>query len=134
MKNYRIAGLVALMALAVGPAQADTHATQQKSLEKFTPYLQAPVDDFQYWSLYKWQLVGPEKIVVWTTIKDAYLLTLETPCPRLEWAHGLSLTSKQSHLIAKRMDFVRFARDRCRIEEIQPIDIKRMNEERKAAK
>ncbi|MEO5559209.1 MAG: hypothetical protein ABIR10_05955, partial [Dokdonella sp.] len=60
MKNYRVAGLVALLALAVGSAQADTRATQQKSLEKFTPYLQAPVDDFQYWSLYKWQLVGPE--------------------------------------------------------------------------
>jgi hypothetical protein len=131
--KYRIVAFAALITLA-GFAHADTRATQQRSLEKFTPYLQQPVEDFDYWSLYKWQLVGPEKIIVWTTIKDAYLLTVETPCPRLEWAHGLSLTSKQSHRIAKHFDFVAVGHDRCRIEEIQPVDTRRMDAERKAAK
>jgi hypothetical protein len=129
-----IAALALPAALAVGLAHADTRATQQHNLEKYTPYLQAPVEEFEFWTLYKWQLVGPEQVVVWSTIKDAYLITVEKPCPRLEWAHGIGLTSTQTHKIARRLDFVTFEHDRCRIEEIQPIDTRRMDQERKAGK
>ncbi|HET6545278.1 MAG TPA: DUF6491 family protein [Rhodanobacteraceae bacterium] len=119
--------LLAAGALAGGFAHADTPATQQKSLEKYTPYLQAPVDDFLFWSLYKWQLVGPDKVVVWPTIKQAYLLTVEQPCPKLEWAHGIGFTSKQIHHITRRIDYLTADGSRCRIVEIQPIDTARMD-------
>ena len=119
---------------AASLVHADTRATQQRNLENYTPYLQAAVEDFGFWSLYKWQLVGPEKVVVWSTIKDAYLVTVEQPCPHLEWAHGIGLTSRQSHRISRRLDFVTFGHDRCRIEEIRPIDTARMNHERDAAR
>jgi hypothetical protein len=131
--KFRMAATLVLGVLVAGLAHADTRATQQKNLEKYTPYLEAPVDGFTFWSLYKWQLVGPQKVVVWSTIKDAYLLTVETPCPRLEWAHGIGLTSAQSHQISKRLDFVTLARERCRIEEIQPIDTAQMAKDRRAA-
>ncbi|GAA0723083.1 DUF6491 family protein [Dokdonella soli] len=130
--KYRVMGFFALAVLAMGTAQADTRATQQKSLDKYTPYLKAPVDGFTFWSLYKWRLVGPQKVVVWSTIKDAYLLTVEANCPKLEWAHGIGLTSQQSHQVSKRLDYVTIARDRCRIEEIRPIDTARMEEEQRA--
>ena len=128
-----MAGLMGASMLAVSFAHADTRATQAQSLQKFTPYLEAPVDDFQFWSLYKWQLVGPQKVVVWSTIKDAYLLTVEQPCPQLEWAHGISLTSQQTHRISRRFDFVIVGNDRCRIDKIQPIDTVRMHQERSGA-
>ncbi len=64
MKVRMAAGALALATLVAGVAQADTRATQQKSLDKYTPYLEAPVDSFAFWTLYKWQLVGPEKVVV----------------------------------------------------------------------
>jgi hypothetical protein len=131
MKRW-IAGLILPGTLAIGFVHADTRETQQRNLDKYTPYLQAPVEDFAYWTLYRWQWVGAEKVVVWTTVKDAYLLTVETPCPRLEWAHGIGLTAKQSHRIGRRLDFVTFAGDRCRIEEIRPIDVSRVIRERHA--
>ncbi len=127
-------GLAGMGLLAmVGVAHADTRATQRANLDKYTPYLEAPVDDFTFWTLYKWQLVGPQKVVVWTTVKDAYLLTVETPCPRLEWANGIGVTSQQAHQVSRRFDYVTMANDRCRIEKIEPIDTARMNEERRAA-
>ncbi len=125
--------LIGFGVLALGVAHADTRATQQENLDKYTPYLEAPVEDFRFWSLYKWQLVGPQKVVVWSTVKDAYLLTVEKPCPKLEWADGIGLTSQQSHRISRRFDFVTLKNDRCRIEKIEPIDTVRMNEERRAA-
>ena len=131
--KFQIAAMLVLGALVARPAQADTRATQQKSLERYTPYLEAPVEDFTFWSLYKWQLVGPQKVVVWSTIKDAYLLTVAEPCPKLEWANGIGLTSQQLHRISRRFDFVTLANDRCRITRIQPIDTARMNQERGAA-
>ena len=128
-----LAATLGLGLLAAGAAQADTRATQRKSLEKYTPYLEAPVDDFMFWSLYKWQLVGPQKVVVWSTVKDAYLLTVETPCTQLEWANGIGVTSQQSHQVTRRFDYVTVGSDRCRIDESQPIDIARMNRDRGAA-
>lgn len=131
--KLRVAGLIGAGVLAMGVAHADTRATQAKNLEKYTPYLQAPVEDFRFWSLYKWQLVGPQQVVVWSTVKDAYLLTVEAPCPKLEWANGIGLTSQQSHRVSRRFDFLTAGKDRCRIEKIEPIDTARMNEERRAA-
>jgi hypothetical protein len=131
MRNQLIAALLCLAATA-GSAVADTRATQQANLEKYTPYLQAPVDSFAFWTLHKWQLVGPEKVVVWSTINDAYLVTVEKPCAGLEWARGIGLSSKQSRQVSRRMDFVTVGHDQCRIQEIRPIDTRRMDADRKA--
>lgn len=126
-----VAGLLLSGALLlVGGAQADTPETQQKNLERFTPYLQKPVDQFNFWSMYKWQLVGPDKVVVWTTINDAYLLTVDTPCTELQWTNNVGVTSQASHTVMRRMDAVIAGKDRCRIVEIQPVDYKRMQQER----
>lgn len=132
MKSW-MAGLMLGGLLIASATYADTRATQQEDLDRYTPYLEAPVDSFTFWSLYKWQLVGPQKVVVWTTIKDAYLLTVETPCTKLEWANGIGVTSQQSHQVSRRFDYVTAGNDRCRIEKIEPIDTARMNRQRDAA-
>ncbi|MGA9423012.1 MAG: DUF6491 family protein [Rhodanobacteraceae bacterium] len=124
-----VGGLVA----TTGVANADTRATQQRNLDEYTPYLEAPVGSFQFWSLYKWRLAGPDKLVVWSTIKKAYLLTVETPCPRLEWAPTIGITSVQLHRVSTRFDYVTMRDDRCRITRIQPIDLARMDKGRDAA-
>jgi uncharacterized protein DUF6491 len=112
--------------LASGLAGADTRETQARNLARYTPYLGEPVEDFPFWSLYKWQLVGPQAVVVWTNTKDAWLLTVESPCTRLEWSHGIGLTSHASHHVTRRMDAVLVGTDSCRIETIRPIDTGRM--------
>jgi len=122
----KLAALCALAALAASTAHADTRKTQQENLARFEKYAGAPVDQFEFWSLYKWQLVGPEKVVIWPTINEAYLVTVDSPCPGLEWANSIAVTSKQSHMVSTRFDFVKYDKGQCQISEIQPIDYKRM--------
>lgn len=122
-------GMAAVAGLA-GVAQADTRATMQETLDDYTPYVGEPVDGFTFWSLHKWKLAGPEKVIVWPTVKDAWLVSVEKPCPRLEWARGIGLSSQQSHLVQVRSDYVQVGNQRCRIEEIRPIDLERMNLDR----
>lgn len=125
--RYPILSAAIACVVAAGHVHADTPAVQKRHLDEYTPYLQAPVDEFGFWSLYKWQLVGPDKVVVWSTIKDAYLLTVESPCTRLQWAHGIGVTSQASHKVMRRLDAVVADGDRCRILSIQPIDTARMH-------
>jgi uncharacterized protein DUF6491 len=122
----KLAVLTALAVLSIANAGAQTRKTQQENLDRFEKYAGAPVDQFEFWSLYKWQLVGPEKVVIWPTINDAYLVTVESPCPGLEWAKSIGVTSKQSHMVSTRFDFVTYGKGRCEISEIRPIDYKRM--------
>ena len=124
-----IARLLCGALLLVGGARADTPETQSENFERFTPYLQRPVEQFKFWSMYKWQLVGPDKVVVWTTIDDAYLLTVETPCTQLQWSRDLGVTSQASHTVMRRMDAVVAGNDRCRILEIRPVDYRLMQSE-----
>jgi len=134
--NRRFAAslFAALVGVSAGMlAQADTPETQQKNLDRYAPYLQPPVDQFPYWSLYKWQLVGAEKIVVWTTVKDAFLLTVEQPCAKLQWANGITLSTQQSRFVSRRLDYVNADGDRCRIIQIQPLDYARLLKDDKDA-
>lgn len=125
MKKKLVSAFV-LAALCVSGTQAQTRKTQQENLERFEKYAGAPVDQFQFWSLYKWQLVGPTKVVVWPTINEAYLLTVNEPCPGLEWANTIGVTSKEGHLVSSKFDFVTYGKGQCQISEIRPIDYKTM--------
>ncbi|HEX5124700.1 MAG TPA: DUF6491 family protein [Rhodanobacteraceae bacterium] len=113
-------------ALVASTASADTRATQQKNLERFEKYAGDPIDEFDFWSLYKWQLVGPEKVVVWSSINDAYLISVAKPCPGLEFAPGIGVTSKQRRIVSRKFDYVTYGNGRCQIMEIRPIDYKQM--------
>lgn len=130
MKATKAGCVLATVLVAASAAHADTRSTERESLERFAPYVQAPVENFTYWSLYKWKPLGPDKVIVWSTVKDAFLLTVQQPCPRLEWTHGIGLTARQSHQVNRRIDYVTAGGDRCRIIEIQPIDTARMAADR----
>ena len=125
MKPKLVAALV-LAVLCIDGAHAQTRKTQQENLERFEKYTGEPVEQFQFWSLYKWQLVAPNKVVVWPTINEAYLLTVDEPCPGLEWARSIGVTSKQRHLVSRKFDFVTYGKGQCQINEIRPIDYKTM--------
>lgn len=120
-----VASLLCGVLLFGGAAQADTQA-QKKQLERFEPYLQDPVDQFDFPSLYKSQAVGTDKVVVWPSADAAYLLTVQTPCDQLQSTAQIGLTSQASHTVTRQVDAVIAGSDRCRILEIEPIDVQRM--------
>ena len=125
MRNV-LATIAFASVLAAPVASAQTRATQQQNLERFEKYAGAPIDEFEFFSLYKWQLVGPEKVVVWSTINDAYLITVEKPCPGLEFARGIAVTSKQRHIVSAKFDEVTYGKGRCPIAQIRPVDYRQM--------
>jgi hypothetical protein len=123
--NTPVASLLCGVLLFAGAAQADTQA-QKKQLERFEPYLQDPVDQFDFPSLYKSQAAGADKVVVWPSADAAYLLTVETPCGQLQTAAQIGVTTQATRTVTRQVDSVTAGSDRCRILEIEPIDVLRM--------
>jgi Family of unknown function (DUF6491) len=131
----RIMSSVVTVCLSVASvcALADTPATEAANLARVEKYVGAPVEGFTMWSMYKWQGLGPEKLAVWTKINEAYLLTVEQPCIHLQEAKGIRVSSKMSHQVNRRLDFVDFASQHCQIVEIRPIDYKTMYKDGESA-
>ncbi|HEX6831965.1 MAG TPA: DUF6491 family protein, partial [Rudaea sp.] len=93
-----------------------------------------PVDQFDMFELWQWQVVGPTKLLLWATIKDVYLVTVDKSCNRLEWAKGIAVTQAMHWKVTKTFDFVDFKDQHCKIEEIRPIDYKAMRADAQAAR
>lgn len=79
-----------------------------------------------------WTPVSRTQLVIWTGINDAWLLTVWDSCPDLQFAQGIRVT--QSGRSISRFEKVQVGRDECPITRIQPVDVKRMRADRKAAK
>jgi len=80
----KVAACLFFLGLAfVMGAQAQTRKTQAETLERYAKYAGDPIGEFQFWSLYKWALAGPTKVLVWPNINEAYLISVEDPCPVL---------------------------------------------------
>ncbi len=120
--------LIATLALAISAsgAWADSAEHQADELARFRRFAGAPVDEFNLVNIFQTQIVGDTEVVVWPTINTAYLLTVDSPCNNLAFAHGFVLTQEQAMRVSKRFDFVTFGGQRCRISEIRPVDYKAM--------
>lgn len=126
---------IAIVALCAAlPAHADTAAYMAQQLARYQKYAQAPVERFPMVSLWQWQVVGKEKVVVWTGISTAYLVTLEKSCVNLDWARGIGITQNTSMHVDAKFDSIVFDHQRCRISQIQPLDYKALLRDEKAAK
>lgn len=128
--RIKVAACLVVLGLAcVVGAQAQTRKTQEQTYERYVKYAGDPIDEFQFWSMYKWTLAGPTRVVVWPNINEAYLISVDDPCPGLEWARAIGVTSKQPRFVSARFDFVTFEKGRCHITQIRPIDVKAMSNE-----
>lgn len=119
-----------LMGLSIAGACAQTREVQATALAAYQPYLGEPVEQFRFHELQSWQLVGDLKVVVFPRLNEAWLLTVDAPCTELQWTHSIGLSSSV-HVVHRRFDFVVAGKDRCRINEIRPIDYKAYRDARK---
>ena len=116
----------AALAVAAGGVWADTRQTEDENRARFEQYAGQPIDGFTMWDMYKWQLLGPDTVAVWTGVNDVYMLKVELPCINLENAKAIVVTSKMSHQVNRRIDFVNFGSQQCQILEIRPVDYRAM--------
>jgi hypothetical protein len=119
--------LPALLAFGVfNLAHADTAERESEQLARFSRFAGTPADKFTMVDMYQWQVVGPQALVIWPTIKEAYLVTVDQPCSRLRWTHALGVTQSQKWTVSRRLDSVTAGGDRCRIVEMRPVDLAAM--------
>lgn len=126
------AALLAVAALAQSPRQRDA-----ENLARFQRYASPPQDSVHYFRTDGFQYLGrnaqgQDALALWTGVNQVYLLTLQSPCINLEYAHGIALTSTSGNVNA-RMDFVKYNRGECRIETIQKVDYKAVRAARRNA-
>lgn len=116
-----------LCACASRPADRDAAA-----LARYEAAAGEPVASFRFQRLDGYTVLGPDRVVIWTRPREAFLLAVDGPCSELPWVSGIGLTSNLGSVYA-RFDAVLAGRERCRIREIRPVDVAALREaERKA--
>jgi len=126
-----LAGALALTLLgACAEVIKRQEATEARDREQYLRYAGAPIE--RYTSLIpnyrRWVLLGEGQLVAWTDYNHAYALKVQLPCPELEFADSLGVTSS-THIVTSGFDSVVLAHQLCRIIEIRPVDYERMKKD-----
>lgn len=120
-----ICALLAGCATTVPPGEAPP--------DEYLPYAGAPVDEFHFFRLYDWQRAGKDRVVLWTDPGQAYLVTVMPPCVELDFTEYLGVSSTVQ-TVSRFESLFPGRHDRCPITEIRPLDVKRLNADRAAAR
>jgi hypothetical protein len=117
---------VAMTLLGVACSGIPQRINDQQLREQYLQYAGAPIDHFTYLSRYdSWRALSRTQLVVWTTMNDAYLLTVREPCINLQFTQRIGLSSTAG-TVSNGLDFVLVDHDRCQITEIRPVEYKQM--------
>ena len=94
--------------------------------EQFLQFAGPPVDRFTWIGrYYAFTVLGKQQVVVWTTINDAYLLTVTAPCVGLDFVNGIHFTSS-ARTVTRGVDGLLVDGQKCFITEIRPVDYRAM--------
>jgi hypothetical protein len=105
----------------------------QEERDRYVSYARAPIEQFTYLGRFdSWNALSRSELVVFTTINDAYLLKVWQPCIGLPFATRVGVTST-SGTVNRGLDSVLVDGQRCPIEEIRPLDYRRMLTDRRNA-
>jgi hypothetical protein len=121
---------------STGPAGGTTSGaapvTQERALARYSSYAGPPVPSFTWLGHFdSWEALGKDRLVVYTTPSDAYLLKVAPPCDLRFVIYRVGLTSTAS-TVSSGLDSVVVdnaaagAPWQCPIEEIRQVDVRRM--------
>ncbi len=122
----KITGLAVVLVAALAlPAWAQQTASERAALARYRQYAEAPVGHVHYFQIDGFQYLAPGQVAIWFGVNRMYLLTVETPCINLALANAIGLSAR-GNMLYRNLDFITFARQRCRIVKIVPVDELRM--------
>lgn len=122
--------LVLMSVLAAGCAGTLKRADSAETLAQYMGYAGEPVQGFMAVRVQSWQPLARDKLILWTGVNEAYLLTVWDTCTDLMFANVIGVTQTGSQITS--FDKVRVGRDRCPIRQIRPLDIRQMKADRAA--
>ena len=97
---------------------------EREGLDRLMESAGPPVDSVPYLIRYEgWQPLGTDKVAVWATASDGYLLTVTQPCDGLQSAAQIQLTSRNA-VVRRGVDAVKFTGQNCGIAEIRNLDFR----------
>ena len=131
MKPMGAFGLV--VAMLAGCAGGSPRVEHSETLGRYLDYAGEPVDRATSFRLDSWELVGRDRIVLWTGVNEAYLVTVWDTCRDLQFTQQIRVVSGIDNQIS-RFDKVMVGRDTCPIKEIRPIDVRQMKADMSAAR
>lgn len=123
---------LAVATLAACQSGIPRHETQAELRERYVSYAGPPLDRMTWLGRFdSWESLGDNRLVVYTTPRDAYLLTVTPPCNDLPFVQTIGLTAT-SGTVYPRLDSVKVKGWRCPIAEIRRIDYARMRADLRA--
>lgn len=123
--------LSAVLAAGCASPGAGPRERELARLDEVEPHAGAPVADFHFWSIDRWEGLGPEALLIWTRVNEAWLIRVHQPCQGLEFAQTIGLSSTHNR-VYRAHDAVLFEHQRCRIAEIRPVDGRELKQARRA--
>ena len=133
--SFRTLGAVGLLlGLSACTSSLSYLERQDGELARFEKHAGEPIERIRaFQGVDQWQALSPLKLVIWTGVSRAYLLTMRAPCTGLEYQKAIAITST-NNIIDLRFDKVRFEQQVCYFSEIRPVDYQAVQQERRDAK
>jgi Family of unknown function (DUF6491) len=127
--------LFALSVLLAACASPPREQRDAADLARYQSYAGAPVEQIAYMGRYQgWQPLSRAQLVLWTTPWQAYLITVAQPCADLPFSTSMALNASSPNVLRTRTDSIKAQGWTCPIEEIRPIDYRRMQADMAGAK
>jgi hypothetical protein len=135
MKNRARIWWVLVAAAALAACSSIPRSERDReALDRYMDYAGQPVSSFNYFGRFDgFQPLSQYQLVVFTSVNEAYLLTLAPPCQGLQFANGVGFSST-AHTVYRGFDSVYFEHERCMISEIRPVDYKSLKQARREEK
>ena len=121
-----VAAALALTACAAGAPRL----SDESLVKRYSDYAGPPVDRFTAFRISGWNSLSRDRVVLWTGVNEAWLVTVWDSGQDLQFAEKIRLSRTGASVT--RGDHLIVGRDRCPISEIRPIDIRRMKADRAA--
>ncbi len=116
----------------VGGGGSAAAMTQESALARYSAYAGPPLRSFTWLGhFYSWEALGRDKLLVYTTPSEAYLLKVSAPCDLRFVIYRVGLTSTAGTVYTG-LDSVTVdnaaagAPWQCPIDEIRQVDVRRM--------
>jgi hypothetical protein len=132
--KWKAMTVAVLLSLALGAcvSSGEYRERQDAELARFEAHAGKPIKQIRtFQGIDRWQSLSPEKLVIWTSVNRAYLLTLRAPCSGLEFQQTIGISSSNS-IIDRHFDKIYFENQVCFLAEIRPVDYKAMKQDRRA--
>jgi hypothetical protein len=130
-------GAIALALL--GGCAAAPHKSEPQTPTRYDAYAGPPIDQFTWLGrFFSWEALGRDKLVVFTTPSDAYLLKVWSTCD-VRWVVNTIGVTSTGGTVSAHVDAIKFNSGptgpmTCPIEEMRRIDYQRMRADLRAQK